>query len=48
MNIKEMLADVFAGGKFDGDALIDLIKAVVGKILVFVAKEEGYDYPTTK
>ena len=48
MSIEEMLGKVFVGGKFDGDALIDLIKAVVGKILVFVAKEEGYDYPTTK
>ncbi|MBQ7862647.1 MAG: hypothetical protein IJ349_10675 [Clostridia bacterium] len=44
MNIKEMLGKVFADGKFDVDALIDLIEAVVGKILGFVAKEEGYEF----
>ena len=44
MSIKEMLGKVFAGGEFDGDALIDLIKAVVGKILGFVAKEEDYEF----
>ena len=48
MDIKAALEKVFADGKFDVNALIDLIEAVVGKILGFVAKEEGYDYPTTK
>ena len=45
MDIKAALEKVFADGKFDVDAFIALLKEVVGKILGFIAGEEGYDFP---
>lgn len=44
MNIKETLAAIFADGKFNIDAFIDALELVIGKILSFVAAEEGYDF----
>ena len=43
-DIKAKLEAVFAGGEFHVEALIALFEAVIGKILRFVAKEEGYEY----
>ena len=48
MDIKAALKAVFADGQFNVDALIDLIEAVVGKILGFIAGEEGYDFPAAE
>ena len=38
------LKNIFADG-FSSQALVDALTYIVGKILGFVAEEEGYDFP---
>ena len=45
MDIKAKLASLFnEDGSFNVDGLIDLLQEVIGKILSFIAAEEGYDF----
>ena len=45
MDIKAMLASLFnEDGSFNVDAFIEALELVIGKILGFIAAEEGYDF----